>query len=381
MELSIKNKKNHDKNDTNDKKKIDKSAKNEINHSILSYIIDNFRNTHIDMFNSIKCHNNKHIIHNNRIKHIIVIGDIHGDYNCLLECLKLADIIDKSITYHHKIDDIEWHTRKNIVLVQIGDIIDMKCRFNKTNGDSIDVEKGDNIRIFKLLYKLQVLAPKNNSKIICLLGNHEIDNVIGNFKYTSRNEFMEFYKQYGKEYKNENDTILGYTARKTLFSRGNIIAKHLAYNFMSNVVINNWLFIHAGIHMDIIKKYTLQDMNSIFKKWLLSDETHKDYNNDIDILYNSKYSILRDRTLCNLKDTTKNLQYFMSLLKEINKKNKTDIKGIIIGHTPQINDGINSVFDNKLWKVDTGMSFAFNGNSKRIHILEIDDKNDTYKVI
>ena len=379
MELSIKNKKNHD---TNDKKKIDKAAKNEIyNHSILSYIIDNFRNTHIDMFNTIKCRNNKNIIHNNTIKHIIVIGDIHGDYNCLLECLKLADIIDKSITYHHKIDDIEWHTRKNIVLVQIGDIIDMKCRFNNTNGDSINVEKGDNIRIFKLLYKLQVLAPKNKSKIICLLGNHEIDNVVGNFKYTSYNEFMEFYKEYGKDYKNENDTILGYTARKTLFSRGNIIAKHLAYNFMSNVVINNWLFIHAGIHMDIIKKYTLQDMNSIFKKWLLSDQTYKDYNNDIDILYNSKYSILRDRTLCNLKDTTKNLQYFMSLLKEINKKNKTDIKGIIIGHTPQINDGINSVFDNKLWKVDTGMSLAFNGNSKRIHILEIDDKNDTYKVI
>ena len=333
------------------------------NYGILSNIIDNF-----NFFNK-KNNDNTYIINNTTIKKIIVIGDIHGDYECLLKTLKLGNIIDKNIKYTDHIKDVNWIDNKNCVVIQIGDLIDMKCRYNTHKS----VEKGDNLRIFKLLYKLQIQAKEHKSIFICLLGNHEIDNVMGNFKYTSENEFLEFYNEYSNKYKD------GYIARKILFSRGNLIAKHLSYNFMAIVVVNNWLFVHAGINIDIIQKYTIAEMNTIFKNWLKTTTENTEYDNDITILYKSKNSLLKNRYLAYLKDNTKNLNYFTLLLDEINKKNNIKLNGIIIGHTPQ-EKGITNCFKNKLWKIDIGMSQAFTDSNNNIHVLQI-NKDNTFTIL
>ena len=354
------------------------------NYSILSYLLDTYNN--IGKIDITKNHNTKDIIQNKYIKSIIVIGDIHGDYECLLNCLQKGNIIDSDITYNSKIEDINWciHT-KNVAVVQIGDIVDMKCRY-KINDVTDIKERGDNLKIFRLLYKLQYQSANYKSKFICLFGNHEIDNVVGNFKYTSDKEFHEFYKEYGTDF-DKDTTILGYNARKKIFSRGNILARHLSHNFLAIVVVQNWLFVHAGISMEIVKKYTIKDINSIFKNWLLSSDDNHYYNNDIELLYNNRNSILKTRILCNLKDSSKNhLEYFMSLIHEINKKNNINIDGIIIGHTPQINQGINSSFENKLWRIDTGMSRAFNDNNRiqllLIHTMHTNiNNNDRFKII
>ena len=60
--------------------------------------------------------------------------------------------------------------------------------------------------------------------------------------------------------------------------------------------------------------------------------------------------------------------------KDINKKLKVfNVGKIIIGHTIQQN-GINSACNNKVWRIDVGMSNAFDNNNKRkIEILEILD--------
>jgi hypothetical protein len=63
--------------------------------------------------------------------------------------------------------------------------------------------------------------------------------------------------------------------------------------------------------------------------------------------------------------------------------NTYKINNMIIGHTPQfLNEkGINSTCDNKLWRVDIGMSDAFDvfdrnsDNKRKIQILEIIDDN------
>ena len=55
---------------------------------------------------------------------------------------------------------------------------------------------------------------------------------------------------------------------------------------------------------------------------------------------------------------------------------------MILGHTPQYmwNKGINSSFDNRLWRVDVGMSRAFgdlnkNRECRKVQVLEIINDN------
>ena len=70
-------------------------------------------------------------------------------------------------------------------------------------------------------------------------------------------------------------------------------------------------------------------------------------------------------------------------MKILNSKNKGNpIKGMILGHSPQYmwNRGINSSFNNRLWRVDVGMSRAFGPLNKdrkyrKIQVLEIINDN------
>ena len=56
------------------------------------------------------------------------------------------------------------------------------------------------------------------------------------------------------------------------------------------------------------------------------------------------------------------------------------IKGMVIGHTPQIQDGINSTCGEKLFRIDVGASKAFNNSNREPQVLEILKLRDgTYK--
>ena len=60
------------------------------------------------------------------VENIVVIGDIHADYEILLSVLKKASIIN---------DKLEWIGGKTY-LVMIGDLVDGKSRVDNWNGDS-----------------------------------------------------------------------------------------------------------------------------------------------------------------------------------------------------------------------------------------------------
>ena len=111
------------------------------------------------------------------------------------------------------------------------------------------------------------------------------------------------------------------------------------------------------------------------------------------IVINKKYNVILSGTLTTvipellnpLKTLNKISAIFNSLTVIININE--NIKNMVIGHTPQFyanKMGLNSTCDNKIWRIDTGSSLAFNilgdasKESRKIQILEI--LNDGEKV-
>ena len=105
---------------------------------------------------------------------IVAIGDLHGDYVATISSLLLGRIINKKLN---------WIAGKTHV-VQLGDILDRKPRsLNKTDENS-------EFKIMKLFMKLQKQAYKAGGGFHCIIGNHELMNVLGEFNYVSQMELI-----------------------------------------------------------------------------------------------------------------------------------------------------------------------------------------------
>lgn len=303
-------------------------------------------------------------------KRIITFGDIHGDFSLLINCLKIAKVIN---------DKNDW-IGDDTVVVQVGDQID-SCRpgkFKCTNPNATKNDKNDDVKILKFMTLLNTKAMKHGGYVYSLLGNHEILNVMGQFNYVSYENIVEF-ENYDKTLpKNMSKINKGIAGRKKAFEKGGELAKFLACTRMTNVIIGNFLFTHSGILPEYLNKLKINNqkdlikINNFVRKWLLGliDDSYVS-----DIILTSNYSMFWNRILGAIphnvsNDDEKCVKYVDSVLKILN------VGHMIIGHTVQENIGINSVCDDKIWKIDIGGSHAFDflGNRK-IQILEIlDDK-------
>ncbi|GAW09713.1 Metallo-dependent phosphatase [Lentinula edodes] len=100
-------------------------------------------------------------------RHIVAVGDLHGDLPNALRVLRFSKVIDNVGNWSGAVD----------FFVQTGDIID--------RGD-------DTIKLFKLMEKLRSQAPKTGGVVISHLGNHEWMNAIGDWRYVYPSEIKTF---------------------------------------------------------------------------------------------------------------------------------------------------------------------------------------------
>lgn len=293
-----------------------------------------------------------------KVERIIVLGDIHGDFNILIEMLLVAKVINKKK---------QW-IGGNTIVVQLGDQID-SCRFdgiNDCNNKITKNDKGDDIKILKFMTILHSRATFFGGAVYSILGNHELMNVEGDMTYVSRQNII-------------NDG--GLEKRIQLFKPGNEIANFLACTRKMALIIGSNLFVHAGIVPEMVRKYNIDDMNLLLSLYLL-DEL-KEPNNFKDLFTTSKFSPLWNRVFGNINDSIDNCQKLLTPLQQVYKVGK-----IFVGHTPQIEKGINSYCDNRIWLTDYGASKAFDqfdselsqGSNKRMEtrkaqVLEIIDDN------
>lgn len=320
------------------------------------------------------------------VKRIIVIGDIHGDYNLAVESLLLAKIIDSNL---------EWIAKpNNTIVVQVGDQIDnYRPKLPDNNFKKADLYKNEDLKVMMFFDLIDIKAKKYGGRVISLLGNHELLNVNGVFDYVS-NDNKEFFEYpYNAS---DNSKYVGEIGRKKAFAQGGPIASNMACTRNSVVIIGSNMFIHAGIlphlvdklkYLNIDSESKLIYLNNLVRGWLLNqiklDKTEHGRNlnlfiNDADI------SPFWTRILGNIKKDEKLIDTICET--NVNETLQTfKIGHIIIGHTPQMNDNGNNINgtcvrengEKTLYRVDGGFSHSFDKFTKttRVQVLEIINDN------
>ena len=290
------------------------------------------------------------------INRVIVIGDIHGDFNILIEFLKLANVIDCKN---------KWNGG-NTYVIQLGDQIDRYRPSFISNKKFSESDEHSDIKILYYLNNLNDQAIKSHGRVISLLGNHEIMNVDGNMDYVSYQGLINF----SKKNLSENDKIInGIANRRLLFSPGQKFANMLACSRSVSVIIGKTLFVHAALLENIFSKYNIKDINNLMTLYLfkLLDETQaKHYNN----IYNSEYSPLWSRQYASINTENDCNNIFNNAMSQLN------IERIIVGHTVLENNK-RTKCNNRIIFADCYASKAFdtiyNMNRKKFIIEIIND--------
>jgi hypothetical protein len=344
---------------------------NSVISDINRYVSDNMR-----------CLNSKSIYRDvsEMPKRVVAIGDIHGDFEALINILYDSLIIDKNGNW----------IAKDTFLVQTGDLFDkyrnmsLKQNVILKDGSIYDISKNsanykpefgnpdDELVILGYLTDLHAQAiygDFGNSRVILCLGNHEYLNttIRGSEQYMRQYMNLSIEQYYGGPDLTTREKILKP-------SKGDL-AVRFACIFKICVVIGNFIFLHGGINnfnfSNINKIEDIENINNKLYDYLLLGKPMPEeiIDQQYGLLWNREFSDERgiQRTSCN--------KYY-SLIKRIGE---SDLN-MVIGHTAQSENAsayvrqydpdvtkkypyttrINSACGDRIYRVDTMMSRAFN---------------------
>jgi hypothetical protein len=316
-----------------------------------------------------------------KIDRIIAIGDIHGDLDLAIGYMEVAELIKRvyeedengsTVTLFYKDEKVKriykW-IGKRTVAVQVGDQVD-RCRpYNHechVPEATINDEASD-VTIMFFYYELHVAALKVDCAVYSLLGNHELLNVLGNMKYVSHKGLTEFPSKTTDLFKGRIDAFSVDSKKKT-FKDQSSLSEFMGCTRLSSIIVDNYLFVHAGI-MERLINYTnkskkvadrnsVKTINDLVGSWLLNNNTDGDKVFIMKLLAGKFMSPFWPRIFGTIKT---NLELESEECKKYVKPvlNLLNLKGIVVGHTPQLKNNINSTCSNTVWRVDIAGSQAF----------------------
>ncbi|MCJ7580995.1 MAG: metallophosphoesterase [Candidatus Aminicenantes bacterium] len=299
------------------------------------------------------------------VDRIIVIGDLHGAYENFVKILKQTDLID---------EQLQWIGGKSH-LVQIGDILD----------------RGDRARdIFDLLIKLEESAKNAGGFVHVLIGNHEemnlTDTAFDFEEYITPNQFISFlsdryikkqervfrrlerskrkgslpveldFTQYWTQVIEKGKKNKYHVGRRSYFRNLNRTYGRWILNHNVVVKINDVIFVHAGI-TEPYSKMSLEDINKIYRLEL----------DDVRSAVLSGHMPSTPVYKMNFYNNPNGPLWTRDFVKNNPESFEDDVGRIlinlganhmIIGHSPVFSFAKNkmSLYDGKIWAVDTGIS-------------------------
>jgi Calcineurin-like phosphoesterase len=170
---------------------------------------------------------------------VIAIADVHGDFDDFVSILQHVGLIDPG---HH------WAGGKT-TLVQVGDLLD----------------RGPKPReVMDLLMVLETEAPKAGGRVVALLGNHEMMNIMGDLRYVTPVNYASFagsdsekrraaaYQDYAK-WRSKHSQILTELPQPMELTEAEWMARHPAgfveqrEAFSPNGAYGKWLREHTAV--------------------------------------------------------------------------------------------------------------------------------------
>ena len=255
---------------------------------------------------------------------IVAIGDIHGDFRKLIDTLKLMNLVrcDVEEEEHTKVersnDDDEMPLEElfsrchwsgdETTLVQCGDLVD---------------RGPDDFLILRYMERLRGEALSVGGKVVTLLGNHELLNLMGQYHYVHRHATPACCKE-----RNDLFDAVNGEYGKLLMSAYNVT--YVAYDT---------LFVHAGLLPKFVPDEGLSALDSAVKAAILARRFQAAVLSSSGPLWTRE--IIGAAAAGDCAQLTETLS-------------KLGLQRMVVGHT--IQKGIRSFCDDALIAIDVGMS-------------------------
>ncbi len=260
-------------------------------------------------------------------KRLVAIGDLHGDLGGMRSALKAAGAID---------DKDSW-IGGDLVIVQTGDVLDRGV---------------DEQAMIDLILKLEGEAKAAGGAFLWLMGNHELMNAAGDFRYVPPDAMHDFDDAPGLDTSKWAKVPERARGRIAALGPGGVYAKKIArHNVVA--IVGDTVFSHAGVLAEWATQ--LDSINQSSRCWLdgqaggVTDPVEA-MTADSSPVWTRVFGI----------DPVDCAAAAASLA-------KLGVKRQVVGHTVQPK-GINGTCNDTIWRIDVGLAKLYDGP---IEVLEL----------
>lgn len=272
---------------------------------------------------------------------VLCIGDVHGDLGRLIDLLKALSIID---------GNTRWIAEpKNTVVVQLGDQLDGASR-----GAAADWETMPDMEVVRFMDRLDTIARLGGGRVLSMIGNHELMNVMGDYTYVSEKSMVASGGQTRRLYMFRNGGPMAY-----MLSKRNVVSK-----------VGSIVFCHGGLlpeHLDMVGNcYGV--INTTMRKYLRAQPLSQYEGAIFQHLLLGQDAILWTRKYleCVAAGNYSELDIIVN-----DACARMQASSIVIGHNtvPRIMPAVGG----SLWFVDAGLSRSYGGDFNEVLEILYDD--------